>query len=56
MASWKRLTDLQDIRIDVNVDQVCYMAQHKDFTRIHFAGSDLFVAVKEPADEIRAQG
>jgi hypothetical protein len=55
MANWKRLTTVDDITIDVNMDQVCFMTELKDHTVLHFpAGREdtMLRSVKERLDEI----
>jgi hypothetical protein len=55
MANWKRLTTVDDITIDVNMDQLSFMTEFKDHTVLHFpaAREDSIVrSVKERLDEI----
>ncbi len=56
MATWKRVTDVDGRQMDVNMEQICFMIQHPDFTTLHFSGGqgDEFLVwnVKEKADEI----
>ena len=62
MAHWKRLTEVDNISIDVNMDAVAYMRGLDIYTEITFVGgiSDerrvLAISVKEKPDQIhRAQ-
>jgi hypothetical protein len=57
MATWKRVTDVDGRQMDVNMEQISFITQHKDYTTLHFSGggqSDEFLVwnVKEKADEI----
>jgi hypothetical protein len=54
MAVWKRLIDAEGRQVDVNMEQVCFMVDHRDYTSIYFAGNgeDLSIDVKQRLDEI----
>jgi hypothetical protein len=60
MAHWKRLTSSSTAggKVDVNLDNVCYITQHEKYSTVFFAAakSDVFLrlSVKESLDEIRA--
>jgi len=40
MATWKRLTDTNQRKIDVNVDSVAYLHPFEKHTSIHFVGAN----------------
>jgi hypothetical protein len=50
MASWKRLTDMSNMHVEVNMDQVCFMRQMPTYTELHVGA--LVLAVKERASSI----
>jgi hypothetical protein len=54
--SWKRLTTVQDVKADVNMNNVCYILQLIDCTTLYFIGGRgegfLSLSVKETADVI----
>jgi hypothetical protein len=54
MATWKRLTSVDGGKVDVNMDRVCLMQQHKDYTALHFLGekNDNVWSVKEAVNMI----
>ena len=54
MAIWKRLTDAEGRQVDVNIEQICFMVDHRDYTSIYFAGigEDLSLDVKQHLNDI----
>ncbi len=56
MAHWKRLTNLDSRKVDVNLENAAYMIGYDDHTAIFFAAgiSDNFlvITVKETPHEI----
>jgi len=52
MATWKRLTDTNQRKIDVNVDSVAYFQPFEKHTSIHFIGGEPRINVKETPDQI----
>jgi hypothetical protein len=57
MAHWKRLTNNEDFKVDVNMDAVAYMMNVKDHAVLWFAGGRgdgkfLSLSLKETPDEV----
>jgi hypothetical protein len=56
MALWKRLTNTDGLKVDVNMENVAYIFGIKDYTLVAFVAARgdaaLQVAVKEKPDEI----
>jgi hypothetical protein len=56
MAHWKRLTDLDNRKVDVNLENAAYMIEYDDQTAIYFAAGEsdnfLVIKVKETPTEI----
>ena|GEM_PF-1680392 len=52
MATWKRLTDTNQRKIDVNVDSVAYLHPFEKHTSIHFVGGEPRINVRETPDQI----
>ena len=59
MASWRRLTNMNGVRVDVNLDNVAYMHRVGEDTEMIFVGgrSDHFLVlvVKESPDDIHGR-
>ena len=52
MATWKRLTDTNQRKIDVNVDSIAYLHPFEKHTSIHFIGGEARINVRETPDQI----
>jgi hypothetical protein len=52
MATWKRLTDTNQRKIDVNLDSVAYLQPFEKHTSIHFLGGEASINVTETPDQI----
>ena len=52
MAPWKRLTDISNFEVEVNMGEVCYMRQLPNLTALYF--DTQVVTVRESISEIRA--
>ena len=52
MATWKRLTDTNQRKIDVNVDSIAYLQPFEKHTSIHFIGGEARINVRETPDQI----
>ena len=59
MATWKRLTSVENQKVDVNMDNIAYIEPQTDGAWIHFVGGRISegrtfaLAVKETPDAIR---
>lgn len=57
--AWRRSTTADNLQVDVNMDNVCYILQTIDYETVYFAGGKednfLHLTVKETADQIRHQ-
>jgi hypothetical protein len=52
MATWKRLTDTNQRKIDVNIDSIAYLHPFEKHTSIHFIGGEARINVRETPDQI----
>jgi hypothetical protein len=59
MANWKRLTNVENQKVDVNLDNVAYIEPQTDGAWIHFVGGRISegrtfaLGVKETPETIR---
>jgi hypothetical protein len=59
MTTWKRLTNVENQKVDVNMDNIAYIEPQTDGAWIHFVGGRISegrtfaLAVKETPDAIR---
>ena len=55
VATWKRLTGVGDQTLNVNIDNIAFMEQFANSTKLNFAGSEEHtLSVKETPDEVLA--
>lgn len=57
--AWKRLTTVQDLKTDVNMDNVCYILPSESYLTLYFVGGKgeafLSLTVKEKPDQIHKE-